>query len=555
MAVSHNVFRGTNSVADFFDPDKNPPLPLVEIPDRLNPYRRDGVRIYAKMLTHLPAQNVKSLPALKMLREIPEARDNVIVEASSGSTVLSLGIIARVLWGHNNVNAYVTNKKPPESLNLLRLFGITPHLYGGLAQQEPTDETGIMCRLRRLVTERHDTVYPGQYDNANNWKAHEQWTGPQILKQLPETNIFCTTVGTGGCITGTASYLKSQKPSCRILGVFNVFGDATPGPRHFQGFNTCGFPWAEHVDTFVEVPSVDSYRMSMHLSREGLIAGPSSGQALRGLLDYIGQLKKAGGLSQLADETTGEVSCVFTCSDLPYHYLGQYFQKLGADEFPPIQNKILLQCDQLRHDERWILDPPQALEMLRRPTTLDKKNETSISSTSLSSNLEATPPPPTLWSTLRSCLSGVLTTSFSPPANRGPPTTCCPTHSTTLLLPADNTTPLVLDLRSPQAFQTQHIPHSINLPLAALTPELVANGDLFGDADAVHAVWSGMQALFAGPQVAGLLEGVKRDGRAVVLVCYDGDASRLGTAMLREGGVEGFSVAGGGGGGGGGLFL
>lgn len=61
-----------------------------------------------------------------MLRGIPEAQDRTIVEASSGSTVLSLGIIARVLWGHNDVNAYVTNKKNPESLNLLRFFGITP---------------------------------------------------------------------------------------------------------------------------------------------------------------------------------------------------------------------------------------------------------------------------------------------------------------------------------------------------------------------------------------------------------------------------------------------
>jgi cysteine synthase len=61
-----------------------------------------------------------------MLREIPEARNKTIVEASSGSTVLSLGILARVLWGNNDVNAYVTNKKHPDSLNLLRFFGITP---------------------------------------------------------------------------------------------------------------------------------------------------------------------------------------------------------------------------------------------------------------------------------------------------------------------------------------------------------------------------------------------------------------------------------------------
>jgi cysteine synthase len=65
---------------------------------------------------------------LNMLLGLPEARDKTIVEASSGSTVLSLGILARVLWGNEDVNAYVTNKKPPESLNLLRFFGITPYV-------------------------------------------------------------------------------------------------------------------------------------------------------------------------------------------------------------------------------------------------------------------------------------------------------------------------------------------------------------------------------------------------------------------------------------------
>lgn len=57
-----NVFKGANSLIDYFNPDKNAPLPLVELPRELNPFYDDGVRIYAKMLTALPATNVKSLP-------------------------------------------------------------------------------------------------------------------------------------------------------------------------------------------------------------------------------------------------------------------------------------------------------------------------------------------------------------------------------------------------------------------------------------------------------------------------------------------------------------
>lgn len=47
---------------NYFNPDVQPPLPLVELPAKLNPFRDDNVRIYAKMVTALPAQNVKSLP-------------------------------------------------------------------------------------------------------------------------------------------------------------------------------------------------------------------------------------------------------------------------------------------------------------------------------------------------------------------------------------------------------------------------------------------------------------------------------------------------------------
>lgn len=58
----NNVFKGPDSVINYFDPDLQPPVPLVELPAKLNPFRTDNVRIYAKMLTALPAQNVKVLP-------------------------------------------------------------------------------------------------------------------------------------------------------------------------------------------------------------------------------------------------------------------------------------------------------------------------------------------------------------------------------------------------------------------------------------------------------------------------------------------------------------
>ena len=57
-----NVYFGPDALKNYFDPDSQPPLPLVELPERLNPYYKDGVRIYAKMMTMHPANNVKAMP-------------------------------------------------------------------------------------------------------------------------------------------------------------------------------------------------------------------------------------------------------------------------------------------------------------------------------------------------------------------------------------------------------------------------------------------------------------------------------------------------------------
>lgn len=66
----HNVYFGSDSLKKYFNPDCQPPLPLVELPERLNPYYDHGVRIYAKMMTMHPANNVKAMPGMT----VPETR-------------------------------------------------------------------------------------------------------------------------------------------------------------------------------------------------------------------------------------------------------------------------------------------------------------------------------------------------------------------------------------------------------------------------------------------------------------------------------------------------
>lgn len=266
-------------------------------------------------------------------------KTNTIIEYSSGSTVISMSMIARVMHGVNDTRAFLSNKTSDAKLKLMQFFGLSITLFGGPSQPEPIDERGGIQNARRQAQESDSIVNPNQYENDNNWQSHIRWTGPQIFKQLPEINVLCAGMGTSGTMTGLGTYFKSVKPSVTRIGVCTAAGDRVPGPRSFALLRPVEFPWKEAVDTIEEVGSSDSYTLSLRLCREGLVCGPSSGFNLQGLFQMLEKRKAAGTLTDLAGPD-GVTHCVFLCCDLPYQYIEEYFQKLGSEQFPPIHNEV-----------------------------------------------------------------------------------------------------------------------------------------------------------------------------------------------------------------------
>ena len=355
-----NTYFGPDALKKYFDPDSQPPLPLVEIPARLNPFYDDGVRIYAKMMTMHPANNVKAMPgkllhdphvpaaslliaaAMNMLqKQVVPDQTRTIIEYSSGSTVISMSMIARVMHGVDDTRAYLSNKTSEAKLRLMQFFGLNITLFGGPSQPEPYDERGGIQSARRKAKQSEDILNPNQYENNDNWQAHIRWTGPQIFKQLPQINVLCAGMGTSGTMTGLGTYFKEAKPSVYRLGVCTAAGDRVPGPRSFALMRPVEFPWKDAVDSIEEVTSPDSYSWSLDLCREGIICGPSSGFNLRGLFQMLEKRKAAGTLSELAGQD-GLIHSVFLCCDLPYQYIDEYFQKLGDEKFHPIVNEVCL---------------------------------------------------------------------------------------------------------------------------------------------------------------------------------------------------------------------
>ncbi|KAG0644939.1 hypothetical protein D0Z07_9338 [Hyphodiscus hymeniophilus] len=464
-----NVFKGEDGLIKFFDPEEAPLLPLVELPSRLNPYHGDKVRIYCKMMTALPAQNVKALPGWLMsqmgLHHLPRLS---LSPAQAPPSFHSR-------WHHAPFLAS-------------RMFMLM-HLYGGPAQPRIDDERGIVAKVKLLAVNNEQVFCPSQYDNNQNFAAHIRWTGPQILKQLPEITMFCAGMGSAGCVTGTGSFLKANRPKCTVIGVCNAQGDSIPGPRPFPLFTSVKFPWGENVDHVEEVGSVVSYRLSLQLSREGLICGPSSGMALQGLFNRLGKAKAAGSLENYRDEN-GLISCVFLCCDLPYQYIDGYFDRLDAEEIHPILDSDLSGIDVHKYDPSWELTSAQVLESVRRHQSCDA--DAQDRSNTANQAIDVVP------------------------------------HNM-----------IILDLRTSGDFSSTRLIGAINKPLQTLKP---ASLSPFDDKETLKNQWIELEHGFFDAEERRLGH---LNGQYFLLICYNGETSRVACSVMRSKSLESYSCCGG----------
>lgn len=340
-----NVFDGPDAVRDFLDPGMLPNLPLVELPVPLNPFAGDRVRIFAKLMNMLPLGNVKAVPAFNMIREKFRQGElegvERIVENSSGNTVSSMALVARQ-FGVEETQSYVPSEISWNKLLMLLFFGIEPIVNVEPENPDETDPRSGVYKAKK-DGEQPDALNPGQYDNEDNPRAHEKWTAQQIWEQTEgKLSVFCAGLGTTGTMIGNSKFLKSQNPSIRTVGAMRAPDHYVPGVRTDKLLKLVGFDWRPHVDVIERVETAASYRLSMEVSRRGILVGPSSGLALVGLLQHLKDCKEDNTLDEIRDTESGEIVCVFPCPDGPVPCLDEYFKYLDRSDFPSVRNEDAL---------------------------------------------------------------------------------------------------------------------------------------------------------------------------------------------------------------------
>jgi len=249
--------------------------PIVEIP-RMSP--NPAVRIFGKLEMVNPTGSVKDRVA-KYLVEDLERRgllgpDSIILEPTSGNTGIALAMIGR-RKGYR-VALVMPDNVTNERRQMAALFGAevidSPGALGS---------NGAIALAKHLVAKDERFVMPYQYGNPANIQAHYETTGPEVLADCPEVDVFVAGLGTSGTLMGVARYLREAKPGVRIVAAEPLPGEGVQGLRSLDEGFVPEILDPALLDAKYLVSNRDAIAALRDLVfREGIFAGPSSGAVL-----------------------------------------------------------------------------------------------------------------------------------------------------------------------------------------------------------------------------------------------------------------------------------
>jgi cysteine synthase B len=260
--------------------------PLVGV-DQLSP--NPDVHIWAKLEGQNPGGSSKDRIAFKMIEMAEE--DGVltpgatILEPSSGNTGIGLALVSKL-------RGYSLRVVMPENVSVERRQLL--EIFGAEVTTSPGEEgsNGAIRMAEKIAADDPSYVFLFQYGNPANPLAHYEGTGPEIMRDCPEVDVFVAGLGTSGTLMGVGKYLKQRKSSVRIVAVEPPAGELVQGLRNLDdGFVPPVFD-PEVLDRKMIVRPRESVEWTRRLLDEcGVFAGISSGAAMAGAAKTAAQME------------------------------------------------------------------------------------------------------------------------------------------------------------------------------------------------------------------------------------------------------------------------
>lgn len=259
--------------------------PLVELTNFEKNHNLDAT-ILGKVELFNPAGSVKDRIAKAMIDEAVKAGkvndETVLIEPTSGNTGIGLAAIAAARG--NRLIITMPETMSIERRNLMKAYGAEVVLTDGSKGMK-----GAIAKAQELAGEVSNSFIPSQFTNPANPAIHEATTGPEIWRDTEgKVDILVAGVGTGGTVTGTGRYLKSQNPDVKVVAVepagSPVLSEGHAGAHKIQGIGAGFIPDTLDASVYDEVIAVadeDAFETGRELAaKEGLLVGISSGAAV-----------------------------------------------------------------------------------------------------------------------------------------------------------------------------------------------------------------------------------------------------------------------------------
>ena len=221
---------------------------------------------------------------------------STIIEPTSGNTGIGLAAVGTAK-GYR-VIIVMPETMSVERRQLIKAYGAEIVLSEGAKGMK-----GAIEKANQLAETIEGSFVPSQFDNPANPKAHFTSTGVEIFQDTDgEVDVFVAGVGTGGTVTGVGQYLKSKKPSVKVVAVepatSAVLSTGVAGAHKIQGIGAGFVPKVLDTtvyDQIITISNEEAFEKGKLIAAvEGVLVGISSGAALAAAIQLAKQDEYAG---------------------------------------------------------------------------------------------------------------------------------------------------------------------------------------------------------------------------------------------------------------------
>lgn len=271
-----------------------------------------GAQIVAKLEYFNPLGSVKDRVANAMIEQgIKDGKinqDTVIIEPTSGNTGIGLAFVTASKGLHLILT--MPDTMSMERRKIVKALGAEIVLTPGRAGMR-----GAIEKAAQLKEECGNAFIPQQFENEANPEIHKATTAQEIWNDTDgNVDIFVSSVGTGGTLTGTGVGLREKNPNVKIIAVepatSAVLSGEKPGPHKIQGIGAGFIPKVMDmslVDEIIKVGNEEAFETAREVAKsDGLLVGISSGAALWAATELAKRPENAGKRIVVLLPDTGE---------------------------------------------------------------------------------------------------------------------------------------------------------------------------------------------------------------------------------------------------------